>query len=48
LDNVIITPHIAGQRSDYAELLVKQLCQNLHRHLLGKELLNIVDKKLGY
>jgi phosphoglycerate dehydrogenase-like enzyme len=48
LDNVIITPHMAGQRLDYAELLTDQFCRNLRRYLKGKELLNVVDKRLKY
>lgn len=48
LPNVIITPHIAGQREDYDMLANKLFCENLKRYLNGKKLLNIVDKKAGH
>ena len=48
LPNVIITPHNAGPRGDYAELLNRQFCQNLKRFISGRELIGVVDKKLRY
>ena len=48
LPNVIITPHNAGPRDDYEDLLNRQFCLNLKRFMAGKELIGIVDKKLGY
>jgi len=50
LPNVIITPHIAGNAE--AKLLdertVRIFEQNLGRFLAGKQLVNVVDKKLRY
>jgi len=48
LPNVIITPHNAGPRDDYVELLNRQFCQNLRRFMSGRELIGVVDKKLRY
>ena len=48
LPNVIITPHNAGPRGDYVELLNQQFCQNLRRFMSGRELIGVVDKKLRY
>jgi D-2-hydroxyacid dehydrogenase (NADP+) len=48
LPNVIITPHVAGDREDYNELAVNLFCENLSRYLDGQELINLVDKKKGY
>ena len=50
LENVILTPHIAGR--DYDKLCSDQLFdifhQNLTRYLTGQPLINIVDRHLGY
>lgn len=48
LDNVIITPHIAGLSSKYAERAVALFCENLKRYLSKQPLLNEVDLKRGY
>jgi D-2-hydroxyacid dehydrogenase (NADP+) len=48
LPNVIITPHIAGDREDYNVLAVNLFCGNLRRYLDGQPLINVVDKKKGY
>jgi phosphoglycerate dehydrogenase-like enzyme len=48
LPNVIITPHISGGRPDGAAVLTQLFCKNLRRYLMGKELLNVVDKERGY
>jgi D-2-hydroxyacid dehydrogenase (NADP+) len=48
LKNVIVTPHVSGQRADYKELLNRQFLQNLRRYLRGQELLNIADKQQGF
>jgi len=48
LPNVIVTPHNAGPRGDYMELLNRQFCQNLRRFIDGRELIGVVDKKLRY
>jgi D-2-hydroxyacid dehydrogenase (NADP+) len=48
LPNVIISPHVAGDRADYQKLAVNMFCDNLARYLAGQELFNLVDKKKGY
>ncbi len=48
LDNVIITPHIAGMSIHYDERAVEIFCKNLKRFLENKPLINLVDKKVGY
>jgi D-2-hydroxyacid dehydrogenase (NADP+) len=48
VDNVIITPHIAGAMEDYNSKAADLFCDNLHRYLEGKRLRNVIDKKKGY
>jgi len=48
LPNVIISPHVAGIRQDYAVLALDLFCENLKRYLGGQEMANVVDKKRGY
>jgi D-2-hydroxyacid dehydrogenase (NADP+) len=48
LTNVIITPHVAGATPEYWPRVASLFADNLRRFLDGKELLNVVDKKLGY
>jgi len=48
LDNVIITPHVAGSRRDYFKKVGEIFRINLKRYLNNKLLLNLLDKKLGY
>ena len=48
LDNVFLSPHIAGNFGDYTPLAATDFGVNLQRYLSGKELRNIVDKSLGY
>jgi phosphoglycerate dehydrogenase-like enzyme len=48
LDNVIITPHNAGQ-SDGSRRRVQLLVrENIRRFVAGEPLLNVVDKEEGY
>jgi len=48
LDNVIITPHNAGQ-SDGSRRRIDLLAQeNIRRFAAGEPLLNVVDKAAGY
>ncbi len=48
LDNIIITPHVAGSTPHYWERAVSIFTENLKRFLAGKELINVVDKSKGY
>jgi phosphoglycerate dehydrogenase-like enzyme len=48
LENVILTPHVAGSRRDYYKKVGEIFRVNLNRYLSGKPLLNLFDKKLGY
>lgn len=48
LDNVILTPHVAGSRRDYFKKVGEIFRINLNRYLDRKPLLNLYDKKLGY
>ena len=47
-DNVIITPHIAGQSDNNRERSFELLCENIRRYLKSEKLLNIVNKKEEY
>ena len=47
-DNVIITPHIAGQSDNNRERSFDLLCENIRRYLQGEKLLNIVSKNEEY
>ena len=48
LDNVILSPHVAGFSPYYDERASDLFAENLHRYLAGEELLNLVDKGAGY
>ena len=48
LDNVIISPHISGNTPRYHELAADVFAENLERYLSHRDLINRVDKKLGY
>jgi phosphoglycerate dehydrogenase-like enzyme len=48
LDNVIITPHIAGNSPELDERTYNIFEENMHRYLAGEPLRNTVDKVLGY
>lgn len=48
LDNVLISPHIAGNTSRYHDLAVEIFVENLDRYLANKDLINRVDRKRGY
>ena len=48
MENVIITPHMAGQSPVSSRRLMAVLCENLKRFANDETLLNVVDKKLGY
>ncbi len=48
LENVILTPHVAGLSQHYNDRIVALFADNLHRYLHGEPLLNIVQRSLGY
>ena len=48
LPNVIITPHVAGQSARRQDNNTNFFCDNLCRFLDGRELMNLVDKELGF
>jgi D-2-hydroxyacid dehydrogenase (NADP+) len=48
MENVILTPHIAGSMSDYFKKVGEIFRRNLNRYLSHKPLLNLFDRKLGY
>ena len=48
MNNVIVTPHIAGLSAHYNDRIVDLLRENLRRYLTGEPLLNLVQRELGY
>lgn len=46
--NVIITPHVGGQRASRIDDMTDLFCENLRRFRAGKPLANLVDKQLGF
>ncbi len=46
--NVIITPHVGGQRKSRIDDMTELFCENLRRYRVGKPLINLVDKRLGF
>jgi len=48
LDNVIITPHLAGLSRDYPPKVLDLFCENLERFIEGKDLINVLEKGRGY
>ncbi len=48
LDNVVITPHIAGASLDYHAKAARVFKENLRRYLDNRPLLNQLDRALGY
>jgi phosphoglycerate dehydrogenase-like enzyme len=47
-DNVIITPHIAGQSDGIDDRRMELIKDNISRFLKGEPMLNVVDKVKGY
>ena len=47
-ENVIITPHIAGQSDHVDERRLDLIQENIRRFAAGEPLLNVVDKRKGY
>ena len=48
LDNVIVTPHIAGNSPELDERTFAVFADNLRRYVAGQPLMNAVDKDLWY
>lgn len=48
LENLLISPHVAGFTPRYDERATALFAENLERYLSGKTLLNLVDKTRGY
>lgn len=45
---LIITPHVAGQSARRIDAMTDFFCDNLQRYLVGGNLVNVVDKGLGF
>ena len=48
LDNVVITPHIAGLNPYYTDRLLEIFIKNLQTYPDVSKMINVVDKRLGY
>jgi D-2-hydroxyacid dehydrogenase (NADP+) len=49
MDNVIISPHVAGFTPHYDDRATDLFAENLRRYLAGEPLLNLVNKEeTGY
>ncbi|MBN1855055.1 MAG: D-2-hydroxyacid dehydrogenase [Pirellulales bacterium] len=48
LPNVLVTPHVGGQSARRADNMTNLFCENLRRWFAGSDLLNLVDKELGF
>ena len=48
LPNVIITPHVGGQRKSRIDDMTSLFCENLRRFRENQPLINRVDKSLGF
>ncbi len=44
----IVTPHVAGFAPDYRERVRDLFRENLGRYAQGRELLNLIDRRIGY
>ena len=48
LDNVIVTPHMSGDYRGHQEAMADIFLDNFERFREGSELLNLIDKSLGF
>lgn len=48
MENVIITPHVAGLSPAYLDRAIKLFADNLSRFIQYQEMLNMIDKRRGY
>lgn len=46
--NVVITPHVSGNSTHYNERVLKILLENMGRRSRGQEMMNQVNRALGY
>ena len=45
---LLVTPHVGGQSAHRIDAMTDFFCDNLRRHLGGRPLVNLVDKRLGF
>jgi phosphoglycerate dehydrogenase-like enzyme len=48
LDNVIVSPHMSGDYRGHQEAMADVFLENFDRFREGRELLNLIDKSLGF
>jgi len=48
MDNVVVTPHHAGSSPNHINRLVDLFTENLERYRSGAQMINVVDKRIGY
>jgi phosphoglycerate dehydrogenase-like enzyme len=48
MENVIVTPHIAGEPDDYPRRVMTVFAENIRRWRAGQPLVNVVDPARGY
>ena len=48
LDNVIVSPHMSGDYRGHQEVMADIFLDNFERFQEGRELLNLIDKSLGF
>jgi len=48
MENVIVTPHVAGSTPRYWARVCDIFCENLKRYASGQPLINVINKKAGY
>lgn len=48
MENVIISPHVSGNSSDYNGLAAELFAENLKRYVAKRPLMNIINRDAGY
>jgi len=48
MENVILSPHVAGGMEDYMLRAAELFADNIRHYLAGKKLVNLVNRKRGY
>jgi phosphoglycerate dehydrogenase-like enzyme len=48
LDNVILSPHVAGNNTRYHERAAHLFAENLRRYIENRPLMNRLDRERGY